>query len=445
MARKRRRSPESAPRQDDSVDGSAMDKGFLLTELTDLIATTTVSPRTRLPGRSRRTEVFKNDLRQPSFFWDLGPTANTPIKPEPVPEIVREPSPPVELGVTEKRLDGHRRSQYHPVVVELFKNQKNVWLRKNDNAKRVQASSFFWDKDPEEDDVDISADPDVAVVSESVEDAIMTEAEPVATQIDEVGAVAAVNIEDEPDAMLVDGRQLADSTSAIDVVMENSTTMHILYRDEDGVSAPQPGGDGRVGFKPAVDAIMEDIEPPDEMESLDSSREIGVSPDVDVAAIVDKIISEEAEKAASEALANESPPLQPTTSSDISNAPDVINVALLQGADVVNADADQVTTSDYHVKMASVESAQDDDIEMASAVGARTVHKVTPEQATTPDGHDSCPPNGGSKDAQDSDSSDTVIKDVIYVKTGLVPADIETSQPEEEQVDITVSEGSQAQ
>lgn len=401
MSRKRRRSEEPATRQDDYADGPTVDKGFLLTELTDLIAMTTVSPRAQAPIRNRLPEVFKNDLRQSSWFWDLGPTTNaTLIKPEPVPDVVREPSPPVELGVTEKRLDGHRSTQYHPVVLELFKNRKNVWLHKIDKAKRVQASSFFRNKDPEENNVDVSADPNVAVVPGSVRDTVMTEAEPVATPIDEADTAVAVNIETKPDAMLTDDRQHADSTSTIDVVMENPMTMQILHRDEDEVTTHQPDADSRVGFKPAIDAIMEDPEP------LDVSEAVDVVQQIDVVAIVDEIIAEEAAKTASEAVEQEPPSIRLAATSETPIAPEIVNVASDQIADVIrDADAEQATTTD------------------------------------------DCDNATFKKDTQvDSDcvGYDTVIKDVIYVKMDPQPAETETYRPEEP-ADMTVSEGSQAQ
>lgn len=407
MSRMRRRSQEPAPHQDDHVDRLTLDKGFLLTELTDLIASTTVSPLARAPMKNRLPEVFKNDLRQSSGSWVIEPTINTTwVKPEPVPDVVREPSPPVELGVTEKRLDGHRSTQYHPAVLELFKNRKNVWLHKVEKATRAQASSFFWDKDPEEDDMDVSADPDADAGLESARDTAMTEAEPVAPAVTDADIVAIVNSEAEPLAMLTDTPQRANSTPAIDVVMENHMTMQILYRDEDEVRTHQPGGDGRVGFKPAVDVVMEDAEP------LDVSAVVDVPEAVDVSAIVDKIIADielsEAAKTASEPVENESPSVQFTTSSETLNAPKTVNHALVESADIVR--------------------------------------EVEPEHATTTDDndHDNGTLKEGTQDVGDGVSSDTVIKDVIYVKTDPEPAETEPSQPEE-QADITVLDGSQAQ
>ncbi|KAK3955476.1 hypothetical protein QBC32DRAFT_379066 [Pseudoneurospora amorphoporcata] len=379
MSRKRRRSQEPTPHHDDYVDGSTVDKGVLLTELTDLIATNTVSPRARAPMKNRLPEVFKNDLRQPSWVWDIGPTANTAlIKPEPVLDVVREPSPPVELGVTEKRLDGRRSTQYHPVVLELFKNQKNVWLRKNDKTKRAQASSFFWDKETEEDDVDISdnADADADAGLESARDTVMTEAEPVATPID--------------------------------LVMENPMTMQLLYRDETEVRTHQPHGLRRVGLKPAVDVNMEDAE------HLDVSEAVDVSQDVDVSAIVDEIIAERSQaKTASEAVENEPPSVQFVTSSETFNAIETANLGSMQSAGIVHdAEAKKATTAADAVETASVES-------------AHTVRKVEPEHADTADDHDDPTATESTQDVGASDSSDTAIKDAIYVR--MDPAETETS------------------
>ncbi|KAJ4392576.1 hypothetical protein N0V85_006941 [Neurospora sp. IMI 360204] len=390
----------SRPHQDDNVDRPSLDKGFFLTELTDLIASTTVSPLARAPMKNRLPEVFKNDLRQSSGSWVSEPTINTTwVKPEPVPDVVREPSPPVELGVTEKRLDGHRSTQYHPAVLELFKNRKNVWLHKVDKATRAQASSFFWDKDPEEDDMDVSADADADAGLESARDTVMTETEPVAPAVTDADIVALVNSEAEPVAMLTDDApQRANSTPVIDVVMENHMTMQIPYRDEDEVRTHQLGGDGRVGFKPAVDVVMEDAEP------LDDSAAVDVPEAVDVSAIVDEIIA----KTASEPVENKSPSVQFMTSSETLNAPETVNHALVENTDIVR--------------------------------------EVEPEHATTADDndHDNGTLKEGTRDVGDSVSSDTVIKDVIYVKPDPEPAETEPSQPEE-QADITVLDGSKAQ
>ncbi|EAA33424.1 hypothetical protein GE21DRAFT_6212 [Neurospora crassa] len=387
MSRKTHQPQTPAPHQDDYVYRPTLYQGSFITELTDLIASTTVSPPARAPMKSRLPEVFKNDLRQSSGSWVIEPTMNTTlVKPELVPHIVREPSPPVELGVTEKRLDGRHGTRYHPAILELFKNRKNVWVNKIDKAMRSQASSFFWDADPKdlEEELDVSADTN----AESASDTVMTEAEPVATAIDEA------NSEATPVALLTDGPRRVDSTPAIDVVMENHTEMQILYRDEDGAQTHHPCGDGRVGFKPPVDAAMEDAEP------------LGFSAAVDVSAIVDEVIAEVAAKTTSGLVEKESPSIVATARSETLSLPNTVNLTSAESADIVR--------------------------------------KVKPGHGATVHDHENCTPMEGAEEIGDNSKSETAIKDVIHVEADLEPVEVTISQPED-QVDVTVFEGSKAQ
>lgn len=393
MSRKTHQLQTPAPHQDDYVYRPALYEGSFITELTDLIAGTTVSPVARAPMKSRLPEVFKNDLRQSSGSWVIEPTINTTlVKPELVPNIVREPSPPVELGVTEKRLDGRHGTRYHPAILELFKNRKNVWINKIDKAMRSQASSFFWDTEPKdlEEELDVSADTN----AESASDTVMTEAKPVATAIDEA------NSEAPPVALLTDGPRSVDSMPAIDVVMENHTEMQIVYRDKDEVRTHHPCGDGRVGFKPPVDAAMEDAEP------LGFPAAVDVPKAVDVSAIVDEVIAEVAAKTTSGSFEKESPSIVATTRSETLRLPKTLNLTSAGSADIVS--------------------------------------KVKPGHGATVNDYDNCTPKEGAEEVGDSSKSETAIKDAINVEADLEPVEIKISQPEY-QVDVAVFEGSKAQ
>lgn len=464
MSRKRRRSETPAPHQDDHLGRSTVDKEFFLSELTDLVATTAAPPRPQAPMKNRLPEVFKNDLKQPSWSWAIEPTANNAlIKPEPVPEVVREPSPPVELGITEKRLDGYRAPQYHPAILELFKDRKNVWIHKIDKTKRLRASSFFSDNDLEENNMDALAHPGVAVDLESIKDTVMTEAEPVAAPMDEADAVNTAENESEPaSAVMTDDCQRVDSTSTTDVVMGNSLTTHIVHHEEANSSIHQPGEDSRVDLMPADDVVMEDADP------LGVPEAAVAHEGVDVSAIVEKIIADmglpEAENTIPEPVEEGSLPVESETKSETLFpaqktvlVQEKVNAASAESADMAIPEAAETAPTPVHKLPPPVESALSPEIFIAQktvlvqetinealAASADVVPEVEPNHAPTVDDNEDAAPDEATQDTGDNISSDTVIKDVIYVKTDLEPAKAETSQPEE-QGDVIIPDGSQTQ
>ncbi|KAK3398538.1 hypothetical protein B0T20DRAFT_210834 [Sordaria brevicollis] len=467
MSRKRRRSATPAPHQDDHVDRSTVDEQFS-TELTELIATTTISPRPQAPMRSRLSEVFKNDLRQPSWAWATEPTANiTLTKHEPVPDVVRQPSPPVELGITEKRIDGYRAPQYHPAILSLFKNRKNIWIHKIDKIKRPQASSFFSHEDSEDNNMDGLVHPDAAIDTKSAQDTVMTDAEPVAPSMNEADAVDASKTESEPVAMS-EGHRHVDKTSMTDVVMEDPLKTHSVHHDKADSSIRQHGEDSRVDMKPADDIVMNDAEPLDVPEANATQKE------VDVSAIVDEIIADmglpEAANITPELVKKECPPTQPVAQSETIAVQETIlvqgtvnatpaeslDMAFPEAAETVPMPVDKSppveSTTSSEIIVTQEKVLVQETANGASPTSADIVPTGEPNHASKADDNEHAAPeeatqhNGDSIsfDKRNDVSSDTVIKDVIYVKTDPERAQPYISQPEE-QADNAVPDGLQTQ
>ncbi|KAK3380157.1 hypothetical protein B0T24DRAFT_675873 [Lasiosphaeria ovina] len=124
-------------------------------------------------------------------------------------QLKREPSPPIEFGVTEKIVDF---DAHHPKIRELFKNRKNPWLAK---IKRPRAWDFFDDEcQPEE------GEKEAATAS--------TES---ATKTEELAISKAKNVvtqgEIDPDSMDIDQITTEAENTATNFEMDVDTSMSI--------------------------------------------------------------------------------------------------------------------------------------------------------------------------------------------------------------------------